>query len=353
MHAGGSIETLQLGGCKIDDIAALEQYPLPQLRYLQLYSNNIRSLPLENYTNLEYLYLTKNKIGVEGCRLIAKLLQNDESCMTKLSLTSNNVGDEGAELLADSLKCNTSLTDLYLRGNDFGERGFRAFLKLLNDVSSIEGTYNSNYTLTYLSLPDSYNATVREMRGHVNSAITINSKHRGNPRAAGRTKVIQTQLNSKMRKELCHLQGVEYSYGSIFADIEPFVLPEVLSLVGARHGQNELYRTLNATAPDLVSIVNRKVAIQEKITENAARIAALTSNHKHDQDALTADYKRKQAALTAEYTHESSTLASTNRKLQEELQSIESEGGEQSRVMNASSTAHADSRGKKRDSSAL
>ena len=75
---GGTIESLRLNGCGIDDITALEHYPLPHLRDLDLDHNNIRSLPsLENYTNLEELHLSNNRIGREGCRSIAKLLQKE------------------------------------------------------------------------------------------------------------------------------------------------------------------------------------------------------------------------------------------------------------------------------------
>lgn len=326
----------------------MEQYPLPELRYLYLEDNNIQDIPssLENYTNLERLWLSKNKIGSEGCRSIAKLLQEDGSRLRDLRLSSNDIGDEDAEMLANSLKSNTSLKTLSLAGdNDINEEGCTAFSRLLNDVSSIDNTYNSNHTLTTLCLPRSTDAAILEVKKHIESAIKINKNYDGNSHEAGRAKVIDNQLNSQKRNELCRLQGIGYSHGSIFADIDPILLPEVLALVVGRHSQRELYRVLIATVPYLASAVNRKAAIQGRIAENAARIAALTANHKHDQDALTADYKRKQATLTAKYTRESSTLASTNRKLNEELQSIESEGGEQSRVMNASSTVHADSRG--------
>ena len=205
------------------------------------------------------------------------------------------------------------MTNLHLwENNNFTEKVFTAFSKLLNDVSSIESTYNSNHTLKYLSLPASTDATIQEMKGHINSAIKINKGNGGNPHAAGRAKVMQTQLNSQKRKELCRLQGIDYSHGSSFADIDPILLPEVLALVGGNHGQRELYRMLMATVPYLASAVNEEAALQERMANNEACIAALTSNHKHDQDALTADYKRKQAALTAEYTRQTALLAAKN-----------------------------------------
>ena len=58
-------------------------------------------------------------------------------------------------------------------------------------------------------------------------------------------------------------------------DIEPVLLPEVLSLVGKRHGQNELYRMLTATAPDLVSIVNREAILKQRISVLTAELHEL------------------------------------------------------------------------------
>ena len=257
MYSGGSIEVLRLDRCNIDDMTALDYYLLPRLRHLDLEHNSIQNIPssLENFTNLEKLYLRNNNIGNEGCRSIAKLLQKDDSRLSDLYLSSTDMGDEEAEILANSLKSNASLETLYLdQINDIKEQGHRAFLKLLNDVSSIERTYNSNHTLTTLILPYSSNATICEMQRHIDFAAEINKSNEGNSHAAGRAKVIQTQLNSQKRKELCHLQ-VDYSYSSIFAEIEPFLLPEVLALTGGNHGQRELYRMLIATVPNcLLSI---------------------------------------------------------------------------------------------------
>ena len=312
LQIGGAIEELWLESCDIDDITALEHHPLPRLRILDLDRNNIQSFPssMENYTNLEERYLRNNKIGVKGCQSIARLLEKDASNLKELNLYSNNLGDEEAEIIANSLKCNTSLMDLYLGGNNnFTEKAFNAFSKLLNDVSSMDGTYNSNHTLTKLVLPESTNSTVQEMRRHIESAIQINKGNDGNSHAAGRAKVIYTQLNSQKRKELCRLQRVDYSYGSIFAEIEPILLPEVIALVGGKHGQRELYRVLLATAPYLTSAVNKEIALKERIEENAALTEALDVKHSRQTAALTAKHLRETAALASKHLGETAALA--------------------------------------------
>ena len=173
-------------------------------------------------------------------------------------------------------------------------------MKLLNDIASIESTYNSNHTLTHLGLPKSTNQIIGvRYQHHIEAAASINMMIKPS-RAAGRTKVIVSQLYSKDRKELCRMQGIDYSRGSIFADIDPILLPEVLALVGGRHGQRELYRMLLATVPYVASTVNKQIALKERIAEKAAEIAALDAAYERHIADLTVKHLRKTAAITAE-----------------------------------------------------
>ena len=305
LHSGGgTIEALRLWSDKIEDITALERYPLPHLRYLVLDNNNIRRFPtsLENYTNLEELHLRNNQIGREGFRSIANLLEKDSSRVKYLDLDSTDMCDEDAEVIANSLTYNTSLTDIHLEGSVCSRRdadGHRAFLKLVNDVSSIERTHNSNHTLKTLSLPRSTDAAIQEFKTHIDCAMRINKYEE---RSHGRAKVVEAQLNSDERMELCHLQGIGYSYGSIFAEIEPILLPEVFALVGERYGQDELYQMLITAAPDLVSIVNRRAVIKERIAEKSARIAALEAEVSAIKDEVH-ELNGELASFESEETH--------------------------------------------------
>ena len=296
---GGSIEDLRVTDCNIDDISALGNCMLPHLKHLSLSTNNISSM--EKYINLETLYFANYNMGKEGCKSLAKMLQNPRSCLNSLELDGNDMGGEAAEIIANSLKNNTTLEKLELGGYYLDEVGKRAFLKVLNDVSSIERTYKSNHTLSkllcprYVETPDTWK--------HIFSVISINEQNPGNSHAAGRSKVIATQLNSTTRMELCRLQGIEYSYSAPFADIDPVLLPDVLVIVGGEHDQSELYRMLIATVANLASTVDKKACIKENIAENTLAITA-----------LDVEYARKSAALAAMHLH-----------LQNELASMESE----------------------------
>ena len=119
-------------------------------------------------------------------------------------------------------------------------------MELLVDVSSIESTYyNSNHALTKVRF-----TSLTTKCEHINSALQLNEVYKISPHTIGREKVIKYQLTSQTRKELCESQGIEYSAGSIFADIEPTLLPLILALIGDRHGQSELYIALVQTAPE-------------------------------------------------------------------------------------------------------
>lgn len=74
----------------------------------------------------------------------------------------------------------------------------------------------------------------------------------------GDTKIINFQLNSQFRKELCHLEGVEYrSTGNLF--------------------QSELYTALLSLAPDLMSFVDTKAMLKDRITSLTKELANLNS----------------------------------------------------------------------------
>jgi len=221
--------------------------------------------------NLRELRLTNNEIDANGCIELAKLLQAEHSTLEKLDLDNNWIDDECVEILVNALENNTSLRGLYLEGNHgITTEGRKLLLKLVNDVSSIKATLQSNHTLHYLSPSDGL------FQNHINTAVNMNRRHKNNPEAAGRAKVIRMQLNSVERTALCQLQGVNRSlYSEINHGINPLHLPEILSLVGQNHGQKELYVAVKSSVAGLISTVNRKQCVQERRDYYAAKVAEL------------------------------------------------------------------------------
>jgi len=282
--SGTDVEELSFGNCNITDISALERF---------------------NVSRLTVLHVDGNNIGRQGFNIVSNLLQQEGSVLKAIGLSNAGVGDDETEMLVNSLKHNTSLEHLYLDKNNIGKRGCIALLKLVNDISSIESTYNSNRTLKKLvsnefdndgrvrSAPSDFQVS-EQMKRELENALYVNDRRMWdvntpaevrnnnydlleaeNPEDVGRTKVIKYQLNSQRRKELCQLQGIEYS--SIFVDIEPNLLPKILVLIGQRHGQSELYTALLSLGPELTSFVDTKAIIKDKISYYSKELARLNS----------------------------------------------------------------------------
>ena len=285
---GRSLEGLFINACNITDISALDTY---------------------NLLDLQQFYLGGNNIGRDGCITISNLLQLQQgSNLNDLDLDRSGVDDEGAEILVTSLENNTKLETLYLRDNDITERGYKAFLKLLVDVSSIENTYNSNHTLKELNLV--YDRSNIDLLRHIKSALQLNKLHQNSSHAAGRAKVIKYQLNSNNRKELCQLQGIEFSsIGSNFAGIEPVLLPNILALIGSRHGQSEFYTALIPMVPDLMSFLDTSGMIEDLMVKNRA--------HDNDLVAQIAELTRQRAALSVKNDQLSRRLAAKSGAIEE------------------------------------
>eukprot|EP00985_Skeletonema_marinoi_P016608 scaffold8963_cov185-Skeletonema_marinoi.AAC.1 len=218
--------------------------------------------------HLKRLHLNKNIINADGCRELSKLLQGGASTLTDLFLNNNEIDDNGVEILVNSLQRNTSLEALSLRGNDaISNQGNEMLLKLVNNISSIEATLQSNHTLAHITVNDvDQNQLEDEIHRHIDKATRINYCQR----RPAREKVIQSQLHSETRAELCRLQGIDRS---LYSEIDPLHLPEVLSLIGQNHGRGELYVALSLSIMTLFSTINRQRCIQQEKEYHAAKAA--------------------------------------------------------------------------------
>ena len=222
---------------------------------------------------LQTLSLNGNNISTDGCREIAKLLQRGDSALTCLSLSQTKIGDEGVAVLVDALQNNTSLKELSLSRNDgISIKGRIELSKLVIDLSSVEATLQSNHTLERV---DTFNtkASPKEvyLEKRIEIATSIN-KEKACPGSAGEKKVISTQLHSVSRASLAEFQGVSHS---VYSEIDPLHLPEVLSLVRQIYGFEELYAALKLSIATLISMVDTKQRIKQNMSHYAARLEKL------------------------------------------------------------------------------
>jgi len=236
--------------------------------------------------HLTVLRLNENGIDADGCRELAKLLQGGDSTLNKLHVDENKIDDEGVAILVDALQNNTSLQILDLMLNQgITAEGMKMFLKLVNDVSSIKATLQSNRTLQELNFNYQNDMQIKQ---HINMATHINAKNENDAEAAGQEKVIETQLHSVKRAELARLQGVTRSF---YSEINPLHLPEVLSLIGRHHGQGELYLALKSSIMTLFSTMNMKKCIHQERAYHAAIVAkhaGIVAEHRNKMEELDA-----------------------------------------------------------------
>jgi len=268
--------------------SALRNKPIETLRCSRCFLESIE-IDIDCFPKrLTTLHLDGNNINADGCRELVKLLERGESSLTALHLDNNNIDDDGVEILVDALRNNTSLEVLYLMENDgISVEGMKACLRLLNDISCINATLQSNHTLIdiYIDVTDHDQGEV--VQTHIGTATSINERNQYNPEAAGKEKVIQTQLHSGKRAKLADLQGVTRS---LYSDINPLHLPEVLALVGLHHGQRELYVALKSSIAGVISTVNRKGCIQQRRAYLVAELeeldAELEAINESERDAV-------------------------------------------------------------------
>ena len=287
--------------CGIESIEIkIDHFP-KHLTNLNLDGNNINSIDIDIIPkHLMKLNLSRNNINADGCREVAKLLKGGDSMLTTLDLSNNKIDDDGVEILVDALQSNASLKTLNLReNNDISNQGKISLLKLVIDISSIKATLQSNYTLEDVKVvedinPDGVDPDEIEtdiIQRHIDMAVDTNSWR--DPEEIGREKMIEAQLHSVNRAELADLQGVGHS---VYSEIDPLHLPEVLFWISARHGQGELFVALKSSIIGLFSRVDMKKCLQKQAAYHEARIA--------DHEADIAYYRAvidKHASIIAEH----------------------------------------------------
>ncbi len=119
----------------------------------------------------------------------------------------------------------------------------------------------------------------------IDNATRMNQLYES-PETIARAKVIETQLGSGVRAVLAELQGVDHS---VYSEINPLHLPEVLSLIGHYNGWGEFHLALSSSIVALFSTVNVKVCIQQERAHHAAIVA--------EHAAIIAELDAKLAAI--------------------------------------------------------
>ena len=69
------------------------------------------------------------------------------------------------------------------------------------------------------------------------------------------------------------MRGKNHKSFSVYGEINPLHLPELLTLAGHHHGQGELYVALKSLIAGLISTLNRKQCLQQQRVFYRTKIA--------------------------------------------------------------------------------
>jgi len=318
---GRSIESLSLRGDAIRNISEIGSCNLPNLNHLCFETSGMTSVPsLHGFLELRTLSLSCNSIDRDGLTRLNAYLASDSCQICSLTMADTGMADEDISSLTQALKLNRSILGLYLSGNDCGEAGYRSILKMLLDISSIKATIESNTRLHRIALPiesdyrDEYASDFsdsdaseyyardgyEEIRKWIHSVLDWNFDQK-----SPRERIIETHLNARNRRQLCEMQGVDYSYDSLFAEIPPCAMPELFATLGEDPGEMDPLRALVATVASWTSLVDRRLMVESTLERNRAQV-------------------ERNGALVKQLNDTTKQLNGRNEELEEKLKDIES-----------------------------
>lgn len=149
----------------------------------------------------------------------------------------------------------------------------------------------SNRTLAYVMVQDNFD----QIQTHVNMATEINQEDR-TPGAAGRAKVIQFQLQNRVRAELAALQGINHSVYGVRLTASTSRSPVI-----DRSSSSWTRRAVVALKSSIVGLFSR-VYTKECIQNQAASNAAKIDEYRTIDRRVQCDGRRAKAKLQ-EYTY--------------------------------------------------
>jgi len=149
---------LSTKGCMA--LATLLRYSCTIVKTLHLDNNELDDegihalVPvLKNCSHLHTLMLNDNlAISLKGWRCLATILEAPSSNLTDFFIMGNNIDDEVVNAFTSALLNNHTLRNIFLHYNEtITDKRWKAFSKLLCDTSSVNSTYLSNHTLTFVT----------------------------------------------------------------------------------------------------------------------------------------------------------------------------------------------------------
>ncbi|EJK47121.1 hypothetical protein THAOC_34186 [Thalassiosira oceanica] len=94
-----------------------------------------------------------------------------------------------------------------------------------------------------------------------------------------RERISRTHLHTRNRRQFCKMQGLDYSYGSLFVEIPTCVLPELFVTLWEDPDEMDPFHALVATVTDWTSLVDRRQMVEASLERNRALIKQLTGRN--------------------------------------------------------------------------
>ena len=241
-HENCRVSELNLQSMDMDNTKLRRLLPMLQnstkLTCLNLNNNYlyVQDSPLDELhlvTNLEELYLGWNSLGIRGCEALANLLGNKDTKLRKLGLLANRLNNESCRILADGLKGNTTLKEMSLLSNNgINFRGWKSFLQVVCDESSIENTCLSNHTLYNLGIVNDQRVlrgSLSNVTSRLHAMLKINANHDYTPHKKAQKKVAEMFFTDEYNLEP-------------FLDIDVQITPRLLEWIGRECGIHAFHR---------------------------------------------------------------------------------------------------------------
>ena len=245
------------------------------------------------------LDLSVNEIDNDGVKSIADALVHN-STLTTLNLAQNKITNEGAKSLANALGHNTTVSTLNLDYNKIGIKGYLFFLRLLNNITSIQNTYYSNHTLKSITLPVVLGMTkkMKPLLKQFNWVQRFNHKEN-----SGQLKVASTHLDTDKKVEFCRMLKIDESSTIPFTGMDPILLPQFIEWTGNKCGLSVLYYVWSS------KLFRRNVSIVSSRMDDVS-VTDLQQRHAR----LMVACKQKESDLLRQISNLSATVAALEKK---------------------------------------
>lgn len=200
-----------------------------------------------NYSHIVSINLQDTNISDSACEVLKVVIGNEPFHLKELILDDNDISNVGFDLLLDGLTDDDDLEHLSIANNmKVDADGWKRLLNVLCDISTIEDTYYSNYTLEVCIPPHNhYNSSEKGKAIMKMCQINANAK-----KGRRKEKSVTSHLSGVNKVLLCHLitpyQQGSYSLSINDEEDDDKLMPYVLEWMSINENESNRLLVCNA-----------------------------------------------------------------------------------------------------------